>query len=527
MTTSRIFTLLLGFLLLTANGFTQSKFLRSFTVTPGQNVAPLPSNSISQIVGADTILWIGTSRGASKSRTSAKTWINYDGNPAFANDGIFALAVLNDTTWASTGYEKEITDGTVQTGSGYAFSTDAGATWLHRNQTLDQRGDSIISYGINDSIWLLPVVVPEQNVTFDISLTPGATWIASWASGLRKSTDRGATWQRILLPADNMNSISPYDTLWEYRATDTLQSHRIYHRFDPRRNNNMLAFSVHAVDNDTIWCGTAGGIDKSTDGGVSWKRFTHQNQLSGIAGNWVITIEHQIYHGNMRVWATTWKANDPDEEFGVTYTDDGGVSWTNILHGVKAYDFAFKDSIVYIASDDGIYRTEDGGLSFTRFSKMTDPPRRELITSAPVYAVGTIRDTVFIGTGDGLASTIDNGIQPFGSSWHVFRTSQDVIGSQSYAYPNPFAPTLGPVRIHYISGPGNGTTTITIEIFDFGMNRVRSLVHGASRPLNTFCDEVWDGRDDNGRVVANGVYLYRITYGGGEEPSFGKILAIQ
>jgi hypothetical protein len=472
-------------------------------------------------------LWIGTSNGVSKSLTAAASWVNYAIDPAFANSGIFALTVNGDTTWTSTGYEKDVTDGTVQTGSGYTFSVNGGSSWQHRGQALDLPSDSILAYGINDSIWMLPVVVPEQNVTFDISLSPGTVWIASWASGLRKSTDQGATWKRVLLPADDQNSISPLDTLWTYALTDTFQLHRIYRRYDPRKNNNMLAFGVHAIDNDTIWCGTAGGLNKSTDGGLTWKKFSHQNQLSGIGGDWVIAIDHQIYHGKMRVWATTWKANDPDEQFGVTYSDDGGISWTNILVGVKAYDFAFKDSIVYIATDDGIFRTDDGGVNFSRFSRMMDQESHQIVASAPVYAVGVVRDTVFIGTGDGLASTVDGGSSQFGSSWKVYRTAQSVSGNASYAYPNPFAPQLGPVRIHYNSGSGSGSASITIDIFDYGMNRVRSLVHDAPRPANAEFDEVWDGLDDNGRLVANGVYFYRIARSGSDEPSFGKILALQ
>jgi len=507
--------------------YPQSKFLKTFQTSAGPSSASPPSNSISQIAAADTVLWIGTGKGVSKSLTSAGSWVNYAADPSFANSGIFALAVNSDTAWTSTGYEKEVTDATVQTGSGYTFTVNGGGSWQHRNQTLDLPSDSILAYGINDSIYMLPVVVPEQNVTFDISLSAGTVWIASWASGLRRSTDQGATWERILLPADDQNSISPMDTLWTYAATDTLQLHRIYRRYDPRRNNNMLAFGVHAVDNDTIWCGTAGGINKSTDGGVTWKKFSHQNQLSGIGGNWVIAIDHQIYHGKLRMWATTWRANDSDEDNGVSYSDDGGISWTNILAGVKAYDFAFKDSIVYIATDDGIFRTEDGGVNFSRFSRMMDQESHQLVASSPVYSVGVIRDTVFAGTGDGLASTVDGGTSQFGSEWNVYRTYQPVAGDASYAYPNPFAPHLGPVRIHYFSGSGSGSASISIDIFDYGMNRVRSLVHEAARPANAEFDEVWDGRDDNGRIVANGVYFYRIARMGSDEHSFGKILTIQ
>jgi len=486
------------------------------------NTSTPPSNSVSQINVLDSVLWIGTSKGLAKSTNTGKSWESFRENSSFANDGIFALAVSKNRVWTATGYDKELDGGSVQTGSGYTFSTDNGFTWQHVNQTLDQRGDSILSYGINDSLWMLPVIVPEQNVTFDVSFSSNTVWIASWASGLRKTTDDGQTWQRILLPPDSRNTITPNDTLWTYAASDTLKLRRIFQRFDPRRNNNFLAFAVYAIDDDTIWCGTAGGVNKSTDGGRSWTKFNHQNQTAGILGNWVIAVDRQQLPGISRVWTTNWRAEGQDEKFGVSYTDDGGRTWTNLLHDIKAYDFAFKDSIAYIATDDGIYRTADGGLNFAKVSSISDPLNRQIISSPQVFSVNVLGDTVFVGTGDGLASTIDNTANQFGASWKIYRAYQQVGNSGvSYAYPNPFAPSSEVVRIHYYATASN----IGIDIFDFGMNRVRTLIHSASRIAGIEHDEIWDGRNDEGKIVANGVYFYRINMGNTE--AFGKILVLQ
>ncbi|HEV8539435.1 MAG TPA: hypothetical protein VGR15_11010 [Bacteroidota bacterium] len=493
-----------------------------------------PSNSVSQINVVDSSLWIGTSKGLAKSANAGRSWEIFRDNPAFSKDGIFAVTVRANLVWAATGYEKEVGDGSIQTGAGYAFSTDDGGTWQHVNQTLDLRGDSIISYGINDSLWILPVVVPEQNVTFDVTFSSDAVWIASWASGLRRTTDFGQTWQRIPLPPDNRSSLKPTDTLWTYAPNDTLRLQRIYQRFDPRRNNNFLAFSVHAVDVDTIWCGTAGGVNKSTDGGSSWVKFNHQNQVAGILGNWVIAIDRQRLSGINRVWTTNWRAEGQDEQYGVSYTDDGGRTWTNLLHGVKAYDFAFKDSVTYIASDEGVYRTKDGGMSFAKVSSITDPTTRQSISSPQVFSVNVLGDTVFVGTADGLASTVDNSENQFGASWKIYRSYQQVGNTgNSYAYPNPFAPGREVVRIHYLaaaagtiqpaSSPAN--SSVNIDIFDFGMNRVRTLARSAARVANEEQDEIWDGRNEDGRVVANGVYFYRVKIG--DVQQFGKILVLQ
>src|SRR5262249_13092299 len=141
--------------------------------------------------------------------------------------------------WVSTGYDKDLGDGnSVQTGSGYAYSTDHGNTWTHVNQTLDQRTDTLLSYGINDSLWILPVVVPDQNVTFDISFSSTVVGTASWPSGLPKSSNNGLTWRRILLPTNNQNTPPPSDPLWTYALNAPLRFNSFSPRLDPRRNNN-------------------------------------------------------------------------------------------------------------------------------------------------------------------------------------------------------------------------------------------------------------------------------------------------
>lgn len=526
----RIVLVLLAAVFLSWSGaVAQKHFARGFRLDQqGSTTALLPpSNNVSHVLVDRDTLWIGTSKGLARSGSMGRDWQSFRGDPAFANDGIYAISTDGSSIWASTGFDKDLDDGSVQTGSGYAVSTDGGSSWSHLPQTVDGRGDSILSYGISDSIWILPVVVPEQNVTFDISQALGTVWIASWASGLRRSSDGGANWERVLLPTDDKSSLRPTDSLWTYAASDTLHLRRIFKRIDPRRNNNLLAFSVLAVGADTVWCGTAGGVNRSTDGGVSWIRFTHTNQASPILGNWVIAVDEQRFAATRRIWTTNWKAEDQNEEFGVSFTQDDGRIWTNLLHGIRAYDFAFKDSVAYIATDEGLFRTGDGGRNFQKITRIADPANRRVIASPAVFSVAVAGDTVFVGTGDGMASTVDDGTGVFGADWTIYRTYQPTAGTDlTYAYPNPFSPIQEPVRIHYAAPGGPADRVVSIDIFDFGMNRVRSLVRQASRNASTEFDELWDGRNDDGTVVANGVYIYRLLIDDGE-PAFGKILVLQ
>jgi hypothetical protein len=490
----------------------QSKFLKGFSLSDSvfTTLQLPPSNSVSHMITKDSILWIGTGKGLARTSNGGRNWQSFRNNSAFANDGIFAVAVRESLIWASTGFVKQVDDARIQTGSGYAFSTDNGVSWTHVNQTLDAPNADTLIYGL-DTVRILPIIVPEQNVTFDISLSPSKVWIASWASSLRYTTNNGQTWKRVLLPSGDR--IAPRNS----SGGDTVRT------YDPRQNNNFLAFAVLAIDDDTIWCGTAGGVNKSTDGGTSWIRFTRRNQTSPILSNWVIAIEKQQFRN--RIWTTNWNTNlreEVGEEYAVSYTEDGGATWRNLLRGVKAYDFAFKDSIAYIATDDGLYRTADG-LTFSRNGTIIDQATRQMITTSAFYSVEVIGDTVWAGTSDGIVSTIDNAANPFGSVWRIYRTYQSTAASKTtYAYPNPFSPNLEITRLHYAIA---SQATVTAEIFDFGMNYVRTVVRNAQRNAGEY-DEIWNGLNDEGRKVTNGVYFYRITIGS-DEPMWGKVMVLK
>ena len=57
------------------------------------------------------------------------------------------------------------------------------------------------------------------------------------------------------------------------------------------------------------------------------------------------------------------------------------------------------------------------------------------------------------------------------------------------------------------------------------MNLVKTVLQNAPRRSGIDLIDTWDGRDESGRIVSNGVYFYRIESGSGE-PMYGKILVV-
>ncbi len=96
------------------------------------------------------------------------------------------------------------------------------------------------------------------------------------------------------------------------------------------------------------------------------------------------------------------------------------------------------------------------------------------------------------------------------------------LGARVYNFPNPFRVGQETTTIRYeLSSPGD----ITIEILDMNNSLVNKLVANGFRQAGENTQDRWDGRNDAGEFVANGVYFCRIRAGGVQR--FVKIAVIR
>lgn len=498
----------------------------SFSIPAASTSLLPPSNTFNKIVPSGDTVWVGTGNGLSFTTDAGKTWARMTAAETFDDKGVSAVAVRGDRIWGATAFTTKHDNESIQTGHGLHFSADRGKTWKFISQPVDTGKIDTLIYGRN-KIPALAITVPEQNITYDIALTRSAVWIASWGGMLRKSTDEGRSWQRIILPPDNLNRISPTDTLRFAlsNVTKFFASDPLYNKDTLRASLNHVMFSLYAGDDSTIWVGTANGLNKSTDGGISWTKFNHQNQPQPISGNFVVAITEQVWNSKRYIWAATNNAVDSDEKRGVSFSADGGGSWSTALLGEFTHDIATRDSIVYVAADGGLYRSADFGRTWIRSGTVFDRTTLQRFASPIIYGVGLKGDTVWAGGPEGLAYTVDSPSQPFGSTWTIFRTYEPVgTTGNTYSYPLPFSPASEVVRIHYAT-PAH-VSPVTIRIFDFAMQPVKTLLRDATRTTSAEHDETWNGRDDFNRRVSNGVYFYRVEIGDAT-PQWGKILVLQ
>jgi ligand-binding sensor domain-containing protein len=449
----------------------------------GQHADPasgLRSNSISDIViEARGDIWLGTGKGLSRSRDGGKTWVTYTSANGLPRGGISAIAVTDSIIWVAAAFDSLTKDaGRLPTGAGLSYSTNDGQNWTH-----------VLQFG----------PTPVQNVTYDIAVRNNQVWATNFGGGLQLSTDRGKTW-----------TVVPPDTFL----------------FDPLGNLNHRAFSILNADG-VLWHGTAGGINKSLDGGKTWTNFSHQNQAKAISGNFVVAIGQQKWRGREYIWAATVNAEDPKETRAVSLTEDGGYSWRVTLAGEFAHNFAFDDSVAYVVTDNGLFKSIDFGRTWAKYTPVIDNAKGEQFLTTEYYAVGAYRGRVWTGGPDGVATTDNDG-----RTWSIQRGSQKAGENgepRTYAYPNPFSPFRhnqfradGHVRFQYNT---TRPTKATIKVFDFAMELVAEVANQIDRPMAGQYAEVWNGRNTRGDIVANGVYFYRLDLEG-EGTFWGKILVL-
>lgn len=505
----KILIITLSISILTSFGIGQAFFLSKPNLDEPDNIyTGLASNGVTQIAAqGDSILWFATGGGLSKTSDFGETFVSYyNDTDSMARGGISAIAVLDSIIWVAAIFDSSTRVGDYQTGGGLAFSKDSGKIWTYVPQPVDSSSASFEIWD-GDTVRFLPITTSVQNTTWDISITSKYVYIASWSGGIRRSSDFGTTWERIPIPSDDEDVIECGESIpYEINPKDP-----------PDGNHNHKGFSVLAYD-DKLWVGTAGGINLGiveSDGCIRWRKYSAQN--SAISGNFVVALARQVWNGKETIWVATLPAEGAGEYRAVSKTTDCGLTWSTTLIGERAYNFAFYDSVVYVCTENGLFKSLDGE-NWALFNPAEDKQENEFIFSHDVYSayVDTREGAPYLwmGTADGIAKTKDDGLH-----WEIYRASLSTsLPNQPaiYAYPNPFSPTHhnilrsdGHVRVQYYLDSLSTSATVHLEIYDFAMDNVYK---GEKHYVSSTGDhsEVWNGRNNEGKLVANGTYFCKI-----------------
>jgi len=508
----------------------------------------LKSNMISDIIPqADTLVWLGTGAGLAVLRGIDSIFTITANADAAAGEltnqtpvgGVTALVASNKTLFAA--FAKSGED--ISIGNGLIYSTDATGkdiTWTYFDQPIDTEADVLAPFA-KRFFEGLPITVKEANVTYDAAISGNYIWITSWAGGLRRYNISQKVWERVPLPEDSDQILytcesSNYENTQDgYVLKDFYLNPRdpwdgvSTKNSDPKTygNHNHKAFSVIAYS-DTVWVGTANGVNRGIigdNGCVNWTHYTPATD--NLSGGFVVGLALQEYKGHQIVWAASVTAA-AGETSAVSFSIDGGESWHTTLSGERVYNITSTDSIVLVASKSGLWKTViDNPLDVAKPWAKYEPAKQAInIGSTGLYSmdeilsdevVGVSYDkrpffhssaTIWIGSWDGLARALD----PNGNNWQVYRTKYDA--SKVYAYPNPFSPyehnQVGGAGYVHIHADVKVSFVVKMDVYNFAMELVYHK--DFDRRQASTGSLKWNGKDASGRMVDNGAYFIRLEY---------------
>ena len=258
-----------------------------------------------------------------------------DGQINSASVGAVAVCSVDpDVVYIGTG-ETELR-GNVMQGDGVYKTTDGGTTWEHVGLTETQNIARIRIHPDDcDVAWV---------AAFGVHSAPNPE------RGVYKTTDGGESWELTLFKSEEAGAV---DLIVDPNDPDVLYA-TIWEAW--RKSWGMSS----GGDDSGLW--------KSTDGGETWSDITGSLGLepAGPIGKMGVAVSGA---DSNRVWVLV----EHEPEGGVYRSEDGGESWERVNDERKLRQRGFyytriyadpQDEDVIYALNTGLYRSEDGGVTF-------------------------------------------------------------------------------------------------------------------------------------------------------------------
>src|SRR5438552_2152484 len=273
----------------------------------------------------------------------------FDKQPMLSIGAVAVAPSDSDVVWVGTGEANDRNSS--DWGDGVYRSTDGGETWQNA--------------GIKESRTIARVVVDPKKAEVAYVAAMGNLWKDGGERGLFKTTDAGKSWKLIL------HALPPHDA--QTGCGDVV--------LDP--TNSQIVYAVLYARQRTPWSFTSGpsvtggedvgGIFKSTDGGATWKKLggglpgqTGRIGLSVSASNGkVVMAVVQSYEGGFGPLDDLRSKSG-----GVFRSEDGGETWTR-MSAMDPRPFYFSQIRVDPANDQRVYLlgfalfvSDDAGKNF-------------------------------------------------------------------------------------------------------------------------------------------------------------------
>ncbi|WP_293294790.1 hypothetical protein [Allomuricauda sp.] len=319
------------------------------------------------------IVYAGTAGGGVWKSNDAGTTFNPIFDDYCQSIGAVALDPNDPDKTIYVGTGETWTRNSVSVGDGLYKTTDGGANW---NKIGFEKSERIANIIVN----------PNNSQEIYVGVL-GALWGDSEERGVFKSSDGGATWEKLLyvdpktgcadLAMDPTDPNVLYASMWEFRRTG--------------------------------WSFESGGdksaLYKSTDGGKTWNKI-HNGFPKGKLGRLAIAVAPS----NPKVLYTVIEA-EKDERKGLYRSNDAGASWEQLNNdfGITVRPFYFSRIVVDPQNEDVVVKgglsgsiSRDGGKTFKNLGNMHSDIHD---------IVFSIKDSgiMYVGTDGGVYRTWDGG----------------------------------------------------------------------------------------------------------------------
>jgi photosystem II stability/assembly factor-like uncharacterized protein len=326
------------------------------TTTPAQTSPPAPGQIDEKVFGAmrwrqvgpfrggrvlavtgvpgepNVFYFGGASSGVWRSTDAGTSWQPLFDKQPIASIGAIAVAE-SDHNVIYVGTGEACIRGNISYGNGVYKSVDAGKTWKN--------------VGLKDTQHIGALIIDPKNPNIVFVAALGHAYGPNEERGVFRTTDGGATWQKVLYK-DNKTG-----------AIDVV--------FDPKNSSTLFASLWEVYRNP--WSlnsgGPGSGLYKSTDGGATWMHIEGHGLPAGIMGRIGISVSGA---DSNKVYAMV-----ESKEGGLYRSDDGGDNWIRMNEDgrlrQRAWYFShiFADpksaDTVYVLNT-GMFRSTDGGRTF-------------------------------------------------------------------------------------------------------------------------------------------------------------------
>ncbi len=328
--------------------------------------------------------------GVWKTDDAGRTWNPIFDGQSSGSIGALVVAPSNENViYAGSGEGRQRPD--LAIGDGMYRSTDAGATWTH--------------LGLRDGQQIPAIAVDPRDASHLYVAVLGHPYGPNAERGIYRSTDGGATFQRVLYKDQNTGAFS--------LAIDPNHPDTIYGTLWSARQAPWEIGSSFEIPQS--------GLYKSTDGGTTWNELkTGLPARIGRASVAVAASDSKVVY----LYADSYA--DGGDGGALYRSDDAGAHFakTNEYPGIaeRGDDLTTvavdpKDAMTVYVSDTSAYRSTDGGKTVTAFKGAPGGDDYQAIWINPNHP-----DDILLGVDQGATLSLNRGRT--WSSWFNQPTAQ-------------------------------------------------------------------------------------------------------